>query len=61
MISGWLKDEMRFKTGILRACHKWAQEYGFEIATVIGKMRVGLAERRYDLRYFQTIGAVGIG
>ena len=34
--------------------HDRAQKHGFEIATVIGQMAVGLAESRDDLRHLQT-------
>jgi len=48
---------MRFQAGVFRAPHDGSQEDGLEVAAVIGKMAMGLSERRNDLRHFQAKSA----
>ena len=42
------------QAGVFRTAHHRAQKDGFKVAAVIGQMAMGLAERRHDLRHFQT-------
>src|ERR1700760_4212080 len=59
--SGRLKDEVGLEAGLFCAPHNGTQEDGFEFATVIGEVAMGLAKDRNNLRHLETERPVLVG
>src|SRR4051794_32986627 len=59
--SGRLKNEVRFQALVFCAPHHGTQKHGLELAAVIGKVPMRLAEEGNDLRHLETELAVLVG